>query len=442
MTTWNHSKVETLRGAVIKTVMMTPRFALGFAGDDRVAGETIKKCIDQWRFLEPDEIVKNVLADHIASNQSAETSTDFLLAFLHSTRLVCIKKGEVFETETAWIGDESGYEVFKQAFRGDKAGNQDKSQQNGSREVGITSASLHLESDIPGIPKAIPVKLRHSMQAVIEDVGIPGVGGFPILLASSTDGFHFSEYVSLHTPVLEVGSLIDLEELSTGDAPGGSYTMYCATACQNGIYVPLIYIPEASIGVVFGMSAAGVLRSRGIHSRSFEEFLWAVRDGSDLEAVSNLPSADELKAISREMFGQTDTVDGRLDISPEENSLQIQIRRKPILRTQKDTVKLIICDAQSGGPEFEARIKELAALGRSPKYIHLTTRHPYTVMDVFRRSAIRQQRVLDLRPGEGTEVYGYMLFDSTNVNEHYGIETPGGVVHLSRLVISGVVTAT
>jgi len=395
-----------------------------------------------WRYLEPDEIVQKVLAAHIESNQIPETSTDFLITFLNPTRLVCIKNGLLLEPDFAWIGDEDGYTTFGKAYRSSQSENIDGMPITTPHGSGDYSASMHIDRHVSGVPIDMPRKLRHAMQSVIDDVELPGIGGFPMLLVSAPQGFHFAEYAHLQTSRMELEALVDLKEIPIGNAQDGNYTMYCATACRNGIYVPLLYCPEAFTGLRFGMTASGIFRSERIRALSFEEFLWVVRD-IGLHAVSGLPSHEDLKAVSRG-FVDSEVVDGRLirrRPRPGDDPDVSVIFRKPLFRTRLETVKLQICEAVAKDPLFDGIIRELMARGKSPWFLHLNTRHKLSALMVFRRSAIKQKRVQDLRRGESTNVCAYMQFDSTNIVDHLGVESSKGVIVLSRLVITGVVTA-
>lgn len=71
----SHKKVDHIRGAVVKTVMLIPTFSLSFAGDENFAGETIKAAF-RWLRFNQDEIVDRLLAKHLESNGS----TDFIAA--------------------------------------------------------------------------------------------------------------------------------------------------------------------------------------------------------------------------------------------------------------------------------------------------------------------------------------------------------------------------
>lgn len=444
ITTWDHEKVEILQGAIIKTVMLKPTCALSFAGIERVAGRTILNCMGSWRNLEPDEIIQKVLAAHIESNQIPGNSTDFLLTFLNPTRLVCIKGGLLSEPEIAWIGDEVGYTIFGKAYKGVRTRNEDElglriTTPNGS---GNYSASIQIVSPVTGLPIDMSGNLLSAMQSVIDDVGLPGVGGFPILLASGPQGFHFIEYVHSQTSRMELKPFIELKEFPTGSAQDGNYTMYCATACRNGIYFPLLYFPEASTGLIFGLTESGISRNDGFSALSFEEFLWLVRD-KGLLAVSNLPSGEDLKAVSRG-FADLEVIDGQIiqrrKLSGENPNVSA-IFRKPLLRTRLETVKLEICEAVAVDPWFDVRIRELMSLGKSPMFLHFKTRQRLSLSTVFRRSAIQQKGVLDLRRGESTNVCAYLQFNSTNTDDHLGVESSKGEIAISLLVITGVVTA-
>lgn len=284
---------DQIRGAVIKTVVLSPTFSLSFAGDENFAGNTIVAAF-HWQQLDRNEIVNKLLAEHLRSIDS--TPTDFIVAFHKPTRLVVIKDGGATDTDSGWIG--MGFERFQYAMLKDKDGAQAKP----SKDTLSMWHVMAIDPSSEGSPEGLPGKMLRAMQEVIDDPDQSTVGGIPIILVTQKNSFCYGEHLMFTGGVRSYDEYLLDGKVALQEASTGSCTVY-STSSQIGYVVsPVIYFLEPQLGLIFGPSKKGTLHSNGIKSSSFDLLLWTLRDELNCRVASHLPSSEELRRLSEMML--------------------------------------------------------------------------------------------------------------------------------------------
>jgi hypothetical protein len=278
-----NNKKRSIFEGVIKCVVLTHSCTIAFAGEievAKVAFESVETMEKEKR--NRDNIIDEILGQHVASNRS----TDFLLAFMCPSELVCIKNGEARRNcLSAWIGEQAGFEVFQSAL-------------NAPLSVPASTAHVRLLANNPDLPDGLVSRMLNAMNVVAAEASLPTVGGLAIAAIGSGDMFRYAEHIVLDAPFRGNIDSGEIEIVSQGAATGQCTVFASFVLGKRGSLFPITYFLEANL-LLLHPTRIGVAPF-GIRAHSFDEALHILQEAKQLYCGTSLPRQDNyLRAMSQ-----------------------------------------------------------------------------------------------------------------------------------------------
>lgn len=268
---------------VIKCVVLSHSCTIAFAGEIETARVTYEsvEALDKAQLIR-DCIIGEMLKQHVAS----DSNTDFLLAFMSSAELVCIKNGEVRRNcLSAWIGEPTGFEMFQNAL-------------NSTLSSPAGNVQVRLLDDNPDLPNGLVSRMLDAMNMVASNVSLPTVGGLAIAAIGSGGLFRYAEQIILDAPVRGDIHSGEFEVLLQGASTGQCTVFMSFVLGKRGSLFPITYFVEANL-LLLHPTRMGVAPLK-IRAHSFDEALHILQEKMQLYNGTELPRQDNfLKAISQ-----------------------------------------------------------------------------------------------------------------------------------------------
>jgi hypothetical protein len=173
-----HGKALPLQEGVIKTCMLPGNLCVSFSNSPELATADFRRFKDAYP-----SGAGFVQAVDFFEAASAKSGNDYLLAFCPIAKLVKIADGKRIRSlaNTAWIGDKSAYERFREY----------ESRKRSFPQHGRAVNAVLFMDEIEGTCAS---DLFSAMRNVILDRGIPSVGGFAYTVSSRDNGYRQSVY--------------------------------------------------------------------------------------------------------------------------------------------------------------------------------------------------------------------------------------------------------
>lgn len=380
---------------VAKVMVLRPDLAFGFAGDVAVAESAIKNCMDVLLSGSSQEFVLKLLEVHKQSSAAA----DFIVVKSNPINIVQIKDGCAESVDFAWIGDHSAFNAFQSHL--------------GLIKVEIPRSSMLAESVEASSQETIEMESRllNAMHAVIDDRSIDSVAGFALRISCFKGGFRYAEYLKSMSGHIDVDALrySNAQKMNLGTAEGGHYTVYSTSCFDHLRQYPILFWPEASMGVLFHAGDGGLYRPYKIYSKSFDEFLCAVRDVANCLYVSPLPASKGVPALMVGLNNQIKIEKGGRRV----NDLDGVWKQRMAIRTVDGIVFKMVLGVVDN--DVTNRVSRALQVGR-PIIRALADGRIYSLRDLFREMVfernlhVKRRSNIKVRINKTRRSLGYVVF--------------------------------
>lgn len=380
---------------VAKVMVLRPDLAFGFAGDVAVAESAIKSCTGVLLSGSWQEFVLKLLEVH----KQSSAATDFIVVKLDPIDIVQIKNGYAESVDFAWIGDHCAFNAF-QSHLGSIKGEIPRSS--------MLAESVEASSQETAVMES---RLLNAMHAVIDDRSIDSVAGFALRISSFKRGFRYAEYLKSMSGHIDVDTLkySNAQKRSFGTAEGGHYTVYSTSCFDHLRLYPILFWPEASMGVLFHAGDGGLYRPYKIYAKSFDEFLCAVRDVSNCLYASPLLASKGVPALMVGLKNQIKIEKGGRRV----NDLDVVWNQRVAIRTVDGIVFRMALGVVDN--DVTDRVSRALQVGR-PVIRALADGRIYSLRDLFREMVfernlhIKQRSNVKIRINKTKQGLGYVVF--------------------------------
>lgn len=409
----SNKKLGIFKG-VIKCVVLTHSCTVAYAGEievAKVAFESLEASEKTRR--DRDSVVDEILKQHVASN----LNTDFLLAFMSPTELVCIKNGEARRNcLSAWIGEQAGFEIFQSAL-------------NSPLSVPTGVAHVRFVNDASDLPSGLVSRMLEAMNVVASDASLPTVGGLAVAVIGSGGMFRYAEQIVLDAPFrgdIESGEF----EIVLQGASAGQCTVFASFVLgKRGSLFPITYFVEANL-LLLHPTRVGVAPIR-IRAHSFDEALHVLQEKMQLYCGTGLPRQDNyLKAAAQAFNWNNEARGGQNDIQLNLTTDQWRPggRRIPI------EIKVVGGDIKFDDTRLNIEEERLVKNGHF-QLVHSDGSRRYTMGDMYRRLVFEYRWLPVMRYDQKLQVTVFGPCDSLG-KQLVKADVGGRLFELKQLLIT------
>lgn len=275
--TQNGSRINPIFG-VAKSIIIHPNLCISFAGVIDYADEAIRKFIK----LE-NQSLQNATDFFLQFHNSINCKTDFIIAYgCPNYELVLIKDGHANSVDTAWIGDYDAFRKYQGYFLQQTTEN--RAPTNSFYELILECAPAN------NSPTDIYSKMINSYFSLITDNNTFDVGDFVIPIANDSDGFRFMDYFFTITAPIDFTAMPAEFDVPLGNAREGGYTLSVTGATYCNQRIPVLYILQPFIGILYLPNDNGIYRPIIFKSFTPNDFISKVKElyNIDIHTLVNL----------------------------------------------------------------------------------------------------------------------------------------------------------
>jgi hypothetical protein len=217
---------------ILKTVIITPEITICFAGNVKVGLGAMRQFANGIRAGQP---IDDLIPDLLGSESDHERYTEFIIANTKAdSKLIRIRGQKIErELESAWIGDQNGFERF---------------QEERNRLLDNLSLTLSQESD----GSKMLMVMHDAMKAVIDDTAIESVNGFCVRARAKEGKFNYLPSTFLHVGRdFQITPGDDLISKMAQTVAEGGYSFSIVEPIDSGIPALGVNFPRAQIGMVY-----------------------------------------------------------------------------------------------------------------------------------------------------------------------------------------------
>jgi hypothetical protein len=173
-----HGSPLPIQRGTIKSCMLPGEVCVSFSNSPVTAAHAFKKFISKY----PNGTGYSEVLSFFEQS-SAETGNDYLIAFSRNPRIEKVVDGKRVHSiaKTAWIGDKSAYERFREY----------EAKHRPNIEHPRAMNAVYFADELQRSPAS---DLYSTMRNIVADQTIPSVGGFVSVVSNRDNGFRFSVY--------------------------------------------------------------------------------------------------------------------------------------------------------------------------------------------------------------------------------------------------------
>ncbi len=225
---------------VIKSVILSPKLCVSFAGDMDYVEEAIKRINQLQDFEHIAECLLNINGESIKSGHD----TEFIIAYFNGKpKLMEVKNNSINYVQNSWIGSQIAFEKFQKEYLEKTIS-------------GKFAPFFEIRKTPDGFTEEQGkryTRLFSSMKQVIDDESLEEVGGYIVPVFYTENSFKYGSYVSAYRRPINEKELNKAISF-TGAVEGG----YCVNFFSNNIDSIAIHLFQGKLGIHYYKNEIGM----------------------------------------------------------------------------------------------------------------------------------------------------------------------------------------